>query len=103
VYAFQGSQGDEPSGRIGGTIGPNSSSSKVSYEYYVGVIDDAKGGLTYPDDPKIIVGNGFMVPAKAKIIAEAEGELKEAARLTSSLKEKIESVERQLSNLKESR
>lgn len=103
LYAFEGAQVDEASNGIGGTIGPNHSSSPVAYEYYVAVIDDAKGGLTYTDDPRIIVGNAIMVTTKGKLIIEAEGELKEAARLNFALREKIESVERKLNNLKESR
>jgi hypothetical protein len=93
VYAFGGSQDDEANHKIVGTICPNTSSQCVDYECYVAVIDDATGGKTYTDDPKIIVGNAIIVTAKGKLINDAESELKEAARLNSALTARGRTVE----------
>jgi hypothetical protein len=103
IYVFEGSQDDEAKHKIMGTIGPNSSSQCEDYECYVAVIDDAKGGKTYTDDPKIIVGNAIMDTTKGRLINEAQSDLEEAARLNAALRKRIESVERKLNNLKKSR
>ncbi len=92
VYAFQGSQANEPTG---GTI-VDSSPGPVNYKYFVAVVDDSPGGKIYTDDPKIIVGNAVV---KGKLIVEAEDEAREAARLNAALSEKIDSIEKKLNKL----
>ncbi|HXY09856.1 MAG TPA: SET domain-containing protein [Terriglobales bacterium] len=84
VYAFSGTQANEP---VGGTIA-EPSPGPVSYKYFVVVVEDPAGAI-YTDDPRIIVGNSAT---KGKLIIAAEDEVREAARLNSALSEKIDSI-----------
>lgn len=95
VYAVHGSEGDEAGSGIGGMIDPGASG---AYEYYVAVFDNDTG-LTYTDDPKIIVGGGGTRDTRTELI-EAAGELKQAALSSPpAQREKIESIENRLEEL----
>lgn len=97
MWAVYGSEADEGSMVIGGTIGQNTSDD--TYEYYVRVVDDATKTV-YTDDPRIIVGNG---DADARTeIALALRELRNAdAKLSSKPKvqERIKPIEHKLEHL----
>jgi hypothetical protein len=79
LYSVSGTEADQGTKRIGGTIGPTASG---TYKYYVRA-DDANG--SHPDDPTIIVGK---LDTKEKL-TKAKGELKE-------VRDKIDYIEKEL-------
>jgi hypothetical protein len=98
VFAIHGSEVDADAGRVKAKIDSDTSG---SYEYYVAVTDDATG-KTYTDDPKIIVGGSGTFEQRDELIKDAHQLIAEARKLEDAagsnhaLKEKIESIEREL-------
>jgi hypothetical protein len=97
LNAVHGSEQDEGTLKVGGTIGGGAKGH--SYKYAVAVFDDANNE-TYSDDPKIIVGTGLQ-DAKEEL-ASALDEVKEAEVALASRpkqREQAKSIENQLEHL----
>jgi hypothetical protein len=99
VLGFYGTEGDEGTMNIGGTIDPSADGN--SYRYNVTVFDDSINKF-YSDDPKIIVGTGIN-EAKQDLTL-ALGELKLAAAALSELhkqqlKAKVEDIETEVNKV----
>ena len=71
-----------------------------SFEYYVAVVDGT--GHTFTDDPKIIVGGSGTDDEKAELkedvreLIKNANELKSAAGTNAAMRQKIESVEKNM-------
>jgi hypothetical protein len=98
VYAFGGSESEGGQGKIGGKIAPTVPDG--TYKYYVAIFDDTTG-VTYTDDPKIIVGGGREDEAKRRI-ALALDDLKDAYAGLSGrpkVQKQIQSIEHDLDHV----
>jgi hypothetical protein len=96
VHAIHGTEQDEGTLTVGGTVGPNATG---EYPYAVAVFDDVTKE-TYSDDPKIIVGTGFDEAKEA--LTSALDEVKEAEVALSGRpkqREQAKSIETQLVQL----
>ena len=94
VYAFEGSETDEPNG-IGGKIGQVPA---YTYKYSVAVFDRVTN-KTHTDDPKIIVGKGGDAKEEMGLALD---DLRTAdAKLSDKPKQQkqLESIERELEHL----
>jgi len=97
LFEIHGSEIEANAGTVMANIDTDASG---SYEYYVAVTDD-NTGQTYTDDPKIIVGGkgtyeqGELIKNANHLIAEAH-KLEDAAGSNRGLKEKIQSIEKDL-------
>jgi len=97
LNAVHGSDQDEGTLKVGGTVGPAAQGHR--YKYAVAVFDDDTGA-TYSDDPKIIVGTG-----SDDAIQELSSALEEVKEAVVALKdrpkpeEKAKSIESQLNKL----
>lgn len=98
VFAIQGSEVEADAGKVMAKIDTDATG---TYEYYVAVTDD-KTGKTYTDDPKIIVGGSGTFEQKKELIRDAHQLIGEAHKLEDAagsnhvLREKIESIEKEL-------
>ena len=96
VFALHGATAEANAGTVKAKIDTEASG---SYEYYVAITDD-NTGITYTDDPKIIVGGGgtyeqALIKNANDLIEEAH-KLKDAAGSDRALKDRIQSIEKNL-------